>query len=109
MLKDFIVGGLIISSVNYFINKYNYKIGALCYSLPISFITILVMDYIKYGKRDNLINFNRNILNYFIASLTFYVFTNILLTYTTIPLLYILFISVLSWSIIAFLIYNYVS
>lgn len=103
ILTDFIIGGILISTINYIISKQGTQIGAMVYSLPSMFIIIIIIDHIR--NNNNSISFNNNVLKYMLSSISFYISLLIFQKYKM--HIYIsLFLSTLIWFIFAITIYK---
>ena len=105
LLRNFIIGGVIISIISLSIKKLDENKGALLISLPISFYITSIINYFTMNNKTKIIHLTKNILKYIAASASVYLSLYLLLKYTSMNIIYSYIISVIVWLIVTITIY----
>lgn len=105
LLRNFIIGGVIISIISFSIKKLDENKGALLISLPISFYITSIINYFTMNNKTKIIHLTKNILKYITASASVYLSLYLLLKYTSMNIIYSCIISFIVWLIVAITIY----
>ena len=101
----FILGGIMLVSLNYLAINVNSTAAALIWSFPVLSLPAYLFIYHETKRRDLILNMNSDIIVFFFVNLTFFLLLYCLLEHTQLPVYRSMIIALLIFFIIAFATY----
>jgi len=101
----FILGGLLVVSINNLAVLVNPTAAALLWSFPILSLPAFLFIYFEKNEKKLLLDLNKDIVLFFFVNLTFYLFVYLLVKYTNLNIPQILCCAIILYLIIAMIVY----